>query len=619
MDYQPSPDAESIHSTTCDPESPSHASGMFSHSAQFTVTGGTFTNIMKSYAAAPSLPSDFRMIPMGDIDLCHRIQVDECTGAVNSQPHERACVRRVHSAKARIDGRTKRVTVAIYQGNTAEEEWRQDIAQYMRLRHPNIVQICGAASSNGIHATLFNDDLILLEEVLDRYKNSHFSTIYIYAHCSQDFREVHNYIYSAFQRALYPSQCTNWIRRSTGRLCAELTNASDNLRIYFNISELPGLSRIYPVSAEAITTFIDLLTVKQYHHICGWNLGQHQTFTYSVDTNSVDQGPGAVFHCSWDPLEDSIEIAFLPSAEAPRLGDWSALQGGTGEVMPNSWTRLAMLLTAPCIPLGNYFNPHSWLSQANHIFHRLRIMSNFKEYVRLNYVSFRLKICKSVEDPPPGFLFLCPKEDFQTGSSSFCWPACPAYWSLDPSGVDCLSPEAATRLGFPLFELTITTYGYSWDASVYEGLRQFHQAKGFDPYSQDVAQHLGLPLYVLSSQGDVLSARDGQDFSAYTESGPAYEDSDIGTEFSDNEEDIQSLGNADYGSVSGKFQSEFKSADKSNFEPRHAPESTVRENRPELLLAQEDMPAPSCSLKFLVNAQLVLILFLALSWAYEHV
>ncbi|KAF7330669.1 hypothetical protein MSAN_02452200 [Mycena sanguinolenta] len=617
MDGQPNPTPEFIHSGTCDPDSPSHVSGMFSHSQQFTVTGGTFTNVTKNYAAAPS---DLRMIPMGDIDLRRQIRVDECTGVVNSQ-RERARVRRVHSAKARIDGRTKRVTVAIYQGNTAEEEWRQDIAQYMCLRHPNIVQICGAASSNGIHATLFNDDLILLEEVLDRYKDSHFSTIYIYAHCSQDFREVHNYIYSAFQRALYPSQCTNWIRRSTGRLCAEPTHASDNLRIYFNISELPGLSRIYPVSAEAITTFIDLLTVKQYQHISGLNLGQHQTFTYSVDTNSVDQGPGAVFHCSCDPLEDSIEIAFLPSAEAPRLGDWSALQGGTGEVMPNSWTRCQsgdVINSTLCIPLGNYFNPHSWLSQANHIFHRLRIMSNFKEYVCLDYISFQLRICKSVEDPPPGFLFLCPKEDFQTGSSSFCWPACPAYWSLDPSGVDCLSPEAATRLGFPLFELTITAYGYSWDASVYEGLRQFHQAKGFDAYSQDVAQHLGLPLYVLSSQGDVLSARaDDADFSVYTESSPAYEDSDVGTQFLDNEEDIQSLGNADYGSVSGEFQSE--SADKSNFKPRHAPESTVGEKTPELFLAPEDMPAPSCSLKFLVNAQLVLILFIALSWAYEHV
>ncbi|KAJ7205504.1 hypothetical protein GGX14DRAFT_397649 [Mycena pura] len=35
----------------------------------------------------------------------------------------------------------------------------------------------------------------------------------------------------------------------------------------------------------------------------------------------------------------------------------------------------------------------------------------------------------------------------------------------------------------------------SWYCSAYDGLREFHQAKGFDPDSQDVAQHPGYPLY----------------------------------------------------------------------------------------------------------------------------
>ncbi|KAJ6452822.1 hypothetical protein C8R45DRAFT_847556, partial [Mycena sanguinolenta] len=76
------------------------------------------------------------------------------------------------------------------------------------------------------------------------------------------------------------------------------------------------------------------------------------------------------------------------------------------------------------------------------------------------------------------------------------------YWSLDPFGIDRLSSEDATRLGFPSFELTTNAVGSYWHASVYEGLRQFHQAKGFDPYSQDVARHLGRPLYQVFSQAD---------------------------------------------------------------------------------------------------------------------
>ncbi|KAJ6592724.1 hypothetical protein B0H19DRAFT_907060, partial [Mycena capillaripes] len=74
---------------------------------------------------------------------------------------------------------------------------------------------------------------------------------------------------------------------------------------------------------------------------------------------------------------------------------------------------------------------------------------------------------------------------------------CPAYWSLDPTGAERLSEEDATRLGFPSIQLSWEVWGKSWDASVYAGLRQFHQAQGFDPDRQDVARHLGEPLYQL--------------------------------------------------------------------------------------------------------------------------
>ncbi|KAF7340644.1 hypothetical protein MSAN_02136300 [Mycena sanguinolenta] len=91
----------------------------------------------------------------------------------------------------------------MYQGINAEQEWRSDLAKYMSMRHPNIVQICGAASSNGMHTAIFNDDLIPLRHFLDHYRESHFTTVYIYACCNQDFTEAFNYLYSAFQREFY--------------------------------------------------------------------------------------------------------------------------------------------------------------------------------------------------------------------------------------------------------------------------------------------------------------------------------------------------------------------------------------------------------------------------------
>ncbi|KAF7340609.1 hypothetical protein MSAN_02132500 [Mycena sanguinolenta] len=179
------PDPAFAHSATCDPESPS---GMFSRSRNFTVTGQNLTNITNNYTSVPRLPADFRMIPMGDIDLRREIRVDQLTGVANC-PRQRTCIRRMHSAKARIDGRESKVTVAVYQGNGAQEEWRRDIGN-----HANIIQICGAATSNGINATLFNDDLIPVRHILDHYRNSHFSTVYIYACCNIDFTRVHDYV-----------------------------------------------------------------------------------------------------------------------------------------------------------------------------------------------------------------------------------------------------------------------------------------------------------------------------------------------------------------------------------------------------------------------------------------
>jgi hypothetical protein len=120
----------------------------------------------------------------------------------------------------------------------------------------------------------------------------------------------------------------------------------------------------------------------------------------------------------------------------------------------------------------------------------------------LNVIYFRLVISPITPDPPTGYLFLFPSKDLRTASSSFKWPECPAYWSLDPLGVERLSTAEATSLRFPSIQLTIDVGGYSWDASVYAGLRQFHQAKGFDADSQDVARHIGDPLYQLAGEVD---------------------------------------------------------------------------------------------------------------------
>jgi hypothetical protein len=117
-------------------------------------------------------------------------------------------------------------------------------------------------------------------------------------------------------------------------------------------------------------------------------------------------------------------------------------------------------------------------------------------------VYFEVAISATIKHPPKGYLFLCPEDHFQTGPSSFCWPDCPAYWSLDSSGVERLNTDNATELGFPSFQLNTTIKGNYWDASAYAALRQFYQDKGFHPDSLDVARYLGHRLFQLSGERD---------------------------------------------------------------------------------------------------------------------
>ncbi|KAJ7620282.1 hypothetical protein FB45DRAFT_871321 [Roridomyces roridus] len=67
-----------------------------------------------------------------------------------------------------------------------------------------------------------------------------------------------------------------------------------------------------------------------------------------------------------------------------------------------------------------------------------------------------------------------------------------------------LNAVNAIDLGFPTIQLRTDVRGYSWDTSVYEGLRQFHAVKGFDPDSQDLAKHLRCPLFYLCDAQEAL-------------------------------------------------------------------------------------------------------------------
>ncbi|KAF7344224.1 hypothetical protein MVEN_01713200 [Mycena venus] len=479
--------------------------GMFSNSHHFTITAGNLVNITNEKTLALTVPSDYRRIPVGDIDLLREIMLD--SSCITHCQRERPRVRRVYTAK--IEGRKSNVTVAIYQGEGAQEEWWEDMERYSRLRHPNIVQLCHFASSLKIQAVVFNDDLILLQHFLELHHHSPILTVYIHGFCNTDFKEVQKYFHSTFQQDLYDFDCTIWIRRSTGRLYADLIPYTKFSSCDVdNVSHPQGFIFMDPLGQEAMA--IGCLTLDQYHQICYHYISSWRFISISTD---VMVNPGAVIACSSsDQLQGWVEIASLPDVNVA-CGDW---RGADGEVLEDGWTRFnsSDVLNRTLSANMWYYNGRCWLSQANHVFTCFGITSNFDDYFFVKDIYFSIQIFATTQDEPSGYLFLCPIKNFQTGPSSFRWPDFPAFWSLDPAGHENLSAEEATRLGFPSLRLETKLHGDSWPASVYAGLRQFHQGKGFDPNSQDVARHLGDPLYQTSAEVDPPSAHidpdDGQ-------------------------------------------------------------------------------------------------------------
>ncbi|KAJ6532600.1 hypothetical protein B0H19DRAFT_1005107 [Mycena capillaripes] len=219
-------------------------------------------------------------------------------------------------------------------------------------------------------------------------------------------------------------------------------------------------------------------------------------------------------------------------------GMWNRLNGdedGTS-ILENGWIRVNSANIVDEYWRDVYADIPSrlaWLAQANHIFNSLGIRSTFHEYVFVDGIQYELRLLGPLDNLPPGYVFLCPLNEIQAQlPGHFRIPACAAYWSHDPSGVERLSGEEARNGGFPDIQFRIWARGMSWNDGVYAGLRQFHEAKGFDPWSQEVAIELGYRLYQVSCEQDDLFAHLQE-----SDTEDDYSDSDGDNDFSHSEDE----------------------------------------------------------------------------------
>ncbi|KAF7359844.1 hypothetical protein MVEN_00709800 [Mycena venus] len=367
--------------------------------------------------------------------------------------------------------------------------------------HPSFLQLYATASSSGIHAAIFHDEFTPAKRVLEGFRGSHFPTVHLWRSIHAEFNDAERYIGSVSDRFLHPSECMLWIRSSTGRLCIDLTPSeylelglSDHM--FHNLQSLPTASLFQQPEDYEI---IDSMPLDLYHTFCFIYLREYRWLRISEDTLIQ---LGAVLLCPVDcqTIENSVEIACNMEHAMYRDGSWLGFGLESTLIMENGWTRV----NSSEIGDGDFTidkevacdaaTTEGWLAQANHIFNRLDITFNHKDYVLVDYIICHLAL-SSRGKIPPGYLFLCPllQPEFP---GQVRYPECPAYWSSDPYGSERIPREEAEQRGFPGIQFSIDmAMGHCFDERVYTGIRQFHKAKGYDPDRQDLARELGYPLF----------------------------------------------------------------------------------------------------------------------------
>ncbi|KAJ7147407.1 hypothetical protein C8R43DRAFT_953102 [Mycena crocata] len=307
------------------------------------------------------------------------------------------------------------MTVAMYQGDNAEAEWQQHISTVSVLRHPNLVQIYGAANSSGMYATVFHDGqhAPVKARGLTFLKDMEWD-------CS--------------------ATCTLWIRSSTRRLCADLACGHGPMSpdltaipsFYYNppaYSRFQNFGRVLmrrillhlnviTPNARASVGFFPLLWRHKDSPFISVGYCPHNTalpgtngavlvegrlmdaefgdvrveqkrltvkqreLSLSVSSQEPVKLGAVISYSASSQLQTPIEIACLAEDELEiKEQDWIMEDGEeiVSDQMVDGWTR-------SCDAVGRMFvrtladQGRSWLSQATHIFNRLQVTSGHENY-----------------------------------------------------------------------------------------------------------------------------------------------------------------------------------------------------------------------------------------------
>ncbi|KAJ7057444.1 hypothetical protein C8F01DRAFT_1372121 [Mycena amicta] len=474
-----------------------HDVGAFFRAAQnVNISGGSFVSHVEQIIPERP-PSDFRTIPFDDIDLQAELGAED-SGYLHRRWRDRSVrvVRTMYSAK--VEGRE--MTAVLYEGDEqAKEDWMKEVKQMSSLRHPYLLQLYGIASSGRIHAAIYHGGLISMDHMLEYHQANPEMRAYIHIKLSAEFwgSVLFSLIRHSSVDEVVMWSMSYFFRTSTGRLCIAVNPSGE-------VTKFPPTTKLLveqpwrsPAYLANLGSLVESAPIDQLHRYLKENIAfssryrwlRHKTMTLQPTLFTITSSGSYV------------ALAMLTSDHGPlRLEvmdqtGWPGLPGRSTRLR-NGWKRYS-IGPEKAGQRVRLYNPKSqkmdtiWMSQASHIFNSLNIRDKFDSYF-LAYGWPKVKFTVP-EGAPNGYLFYSP--------IGLQLPKKPSqiFWSFDPLGREQLSWKEARARGFPKLILSNFVEAFQWDASVYEEIRAMHIAKGFDPDTQDVARHLGYPLFELVS------------------------------------------------------------------------------------------------------------------------
>ncbi|KAJ7477960.1 hypothetical protein B0H11DRAFT_2194356 [Mycena galericulata] len=510
------------------------ASAMFHSAHNFSISGGEFSHTV-NFISNASLKTretsgleDFREIRLGDLNLRKEKGMGRTVGALGWN-------RRVYAA--RVHGCTHPMTVAVYEGEDIEEKWLEEVKKYEGLRLPTLVQVFGIVKSKQLYATVYEDDLIPINEFRRGYRDSEISSALLEYYVDIELQRCKRYLE---ERSCFSQERTLWMRGTTKNLCLELSKSYDwTAALTSGDFLLHPPTRFTGLAQETI--WMASFELKEFHDVmvryAGASVWPH------ISPHHLCR-PGAILFLldmDMDPYQNSNEmgispggeVAHIPGLQVHNLGWVLSSQYRNFESirteMGNGWTRFCFpRIPAPCKDFinriilcaeRNWAIETAWLSQANYIFSGYSIKNDLDSYGTfsstffIHETSYWVSLLDSGHPPTEItlsggiFLFLAPIGAMQNSDLGGLVYPVPAFWSFEPSGSHGL-PEDGTALGLPILSVSARISGSQWSTKIYHGLVEFHRCKGFNPDSLDVTLHLGLPLYQPSLHNSVYPHND---------------------------------------------------------------------------------------------------------------